>query len=201
MKKLAILIFLLLIKLSVFSQKSGSKNTLGSSADKNWGVGLRLGDPLGLTLKKYFGNNNAFEFNLGRTFLWGYRHDKYYKFKYRKDPYYLSPYYYNYSAVSFQFHYLKHRDISALTGLQLYFGGGPQLRVYKYSYSYYDRGGRFYDDTDSQVGIGVDGVFGAEYTFADFPITVFTDVNLYLEFAQNPLWLTLQGGLGGRFNF
>jgi hypothetical protein len=56
-KSLLIIVF---ANFSVFAQKKSSSNP-------NLGIGLRLGDPTGLTVKKYLGRN-ALEFNVGRTY-------------------------------------------------------------------------------------------------------------------------------------
>jgi hypothetical protein len=187
------------------SKKKSSGKDLGSSAQKNFGVGLKLGDPLGLTLKKYMGPKWGLEFVVGRTFYWGGGYDNYYDDKPpHNPPPGGGPYHDNYydpRGVSFQLHLLYHMDIPPVKGLQLYFGGGPQLRVLSYHYRYWYNGASYYDDSYHQVGFGLDGVFGSEYTFADVPITVFADLGLYMEVAGNPFWAAVQGGVGARFNF
>lgn len=225
--------------IEVFAQKSSSKKTkatkkeVGSSAPKNFGIGLRVGDPLGLTLKKYFGDKVALEFNVGKTFFWGSGYDRYYRYNDRRDfpngpypyyvngnPYYGNPgngnyyrgnpyyynglYYYDPSAVSMQLHILAQKSIPSVQGLQLYFGAGPQLRILSYKYGYYyntNIGPMYYEDRYTQVGVGIDGIFGTEYTFSGVPLTVFADLNLYIEIAKVPFWIGLQGGIGARFNF
>jgi hypothetical protein len=236
MKKNHLLFFLLMtfafLSHQAFSQKTSTKKTkkkavkesIGSSAAKNWAVGLRLGDPLGLTVKKYFGSKLGIEFNFGKTFFWGSGYDRYYQSQVPNPPpgYYYpnppgnlapnAPYYYNYydpNAVSFQLHILSHKSIRSVEGLQLYFGGGPQLRILSYKYDYWYNPSYYpyavsnypYTETYHQVNAGVDGVFGTEYTFSAVPITVFADINLYIEIASNPFWLAIQGGVGARFNF
>ena len=47
-----------------FAQKKGAP---AGGSPKSWGIGIRLGDPTGITIKKYFGTNKAIEFNVGRT--------------------------------------------------------------------------------------------------------------------------------------
>ncbi len=215
----------------VYSQKKSSKKdkkaSVGSSATKNWGVGLRLGDPLGLTVKKYFNDKMALEFNLGKTFFWGSGYNSYYRYRggkypnnniyyYKGNPYdngrYIdgNPYYHNgyyyYEprAVSIQLHLLAHKSIASVEGLQLYYGAGPQLRILSYNYGYYINypvGPQYYEEIYRQVGGGLDGIFGTEYTFASLPMTVFADINLYMEIAPVPFWLGIQGGVGARFNF
>lgn len=235
MKKFYCIVVILLFFASgheVFSQKKSSKSKgkseLGSSATKNVGIGIRIGDPLGLTVKKYFNDKVAIEFNLGKTFFWGSGYDPYYRYYYDKhhpvyQPYYVNGrpyyngrqvppgayyrdgfYYYDPWGVSMQLHLLGHKSIASATGLQIYYGAGPQLRIinYKYAYWYNAPGGPYYyEDRYRQVAFGLDGIFGAEYTFKDVPVSVFADINLYAEIVPIPLYLGIQGGIGARFNF
>ena len=55
----------------------------------------------------------------------------------------------------------------------------------------------FIDTTD----FGLDGIIGLEYTFKDAPISVFADLNLFMELLDDPFLPFLQGGVGGRYNF
>ncbi len=197
-----------------FAQKGGTP--------KSWGIGLRLGDPSGLTIKKYFGGNKAIEFNVGRTNVWGstsryderfanYYYDKYYDINndyYRdwkgKDWKYYRGYFgsnYAFRAYSFQFHYLIHNDIKALSGLRWYFGFGPQIKLLHYSFSYFDGFGRPISDSYVSANVGVDGVIGAEYTFAKVPLSVFVDAGLYMEIVREPFYIQGLIGTGVRFNF
>jgi hypothetical protein len=45
---------------------------------KSWGVGIRLGEPSGISIKKYLGKN-ALELNVGRAY-WGSWGNKYYNY-------------------------------------------------------------------------------------------------------------------------
>src|SRR5690606_20382923 len=61
---------------SANKNNSSRSNSNSGSINRNLGVGLRLGDPAGLTVKKYMGNNSAWEFNLGSSYRWGYDYDR-----------------------------------------------------------------------------------------------------------------------------
>ena len=192
----------LLAALSCFSQKY------------NWGVGLRAGDPMGITVKKYM-ENNALELNFGRTHLFGgkgyynNRFDDWYlenKFGY-KDFQYLG---FKASVpIGFQLHYLIHKDIPIddLEGLQWYFGAGGQLRFQTYTFDYrYKLEGNsewFYSTGErvTDIDFGGDGVIGLEFLIPDSPITIFTDVNIFVEIFDNPFLFWFQAGIGGRYNF
>jgi hypothetical protein len=187
-------------------------NIYSIPAQDNWGVGLRIGDPLGISVKKYMGDK-ALEFNVGRSHTF-YRHGWYNK---RFDVWYKNKnfgykefQYLNYHAstpVSIQAHYLFHKDIKSVNNLQWYWGVGAQFRIQNYYFDY-----RFKIQGDpnwyyavgekvTDLDIGVDGVLGLEYTFKDIPLSVFGDVMLFMEFADNPFAFWLQGGVGVRYNF
>ncbi len=186
-------------------------------AQNKWGVGIRLGDPSGLTLKKYM-STTAIELNVGRTH-WFYsnnwynkRFDKWYngqKFGYN-DFQYIG--YKVSTPIALQLHYLFRKDIkkiadNEINGLQYYLGFGGQVAFQKYNYDYryklkgdpnwyYETGGRVID-----FDLGVDGVAGLEYTFEEIPISLFLDVTLFMELANDPFLFHFQSGIGGRYNF
>ena len=54
--------------------------------------------------------------------------------------------------------YEHHMDISDIEGFQWYFGGGASASFYNYDY-----------DDVSNVGIGINGVIGLQYTLANAP--------------------------------
>lgn len=180
---------------------SSRSSSSSSSSAKNMGIGLRFGDPAGITFKKYSGNT-AWEINLGRSYRWGYRYDdrfyRYDRFDNRKL--------YDYKGHSagpttaLQIHWLKHHDINGANGLQFYYGVGPQARftnVY-YRYKYDDRE---YYERFTDLDLGVDGVIGLEYTFSDVPFSIFLDANAFIEVFDAPGWIHGQSGIGVRFNF
>lgn len=181
-----------------------------SEYSKNWGIGLRLGDPAGISIKKYIENGKALELNFGRTSLWGIGryngrfndlHIKYSHYKY--EDFHIQ------SAFSIQLHYLFHKnvwDINGLEdfkGLQWYYGFGGQLRIIniKYYYEYYDIFWRKGVENVTDIDLGGDGVVGLEYTFEDVPISLFLDLNLFVELFDNPLLIWFQSGIGVRYNF
>ena len=175
---------------------------VGTSAQKSLGIGLRLGDPTGFTLKKYFGND-ALEFNIGIPLNHGYDYGTYYYDKhYNGKPFYNGYYYDNYhynGGIAIQLHYLKHFDIKPVEGLQWYVGGGGQFRDHFYEVRYHDNYGYYHAEKQSYMLVGLDVLGGAEYTFRNFPASVFADLNFFLSFAQQVAFYP-QFGLGGRFN-
>jgi hypothetical protein len=184
----------------------------GGASNPGYGIGLRLGDPLGISFKKYMGSN-ALELNIGRSYLfhargwYGKRFDDWYgKKKFGYNEFQYQGYTAN-APLSIQLHYLFQKNIKSVENLQWYWGIGGQFRYQKYYFDYrYKVAGDnkwyyAYGERVTNIDLGLDGVLGLEYTFADLPISLFGDMNLFLEVADNPFALWFQAGIGGRFNF
>jgi len=183
-----------------------------TSLGQNWGLGFRLGDPSGLTIKKYNGNK-AFELSIGRTHLFN-RSDYYYG---RYDRWYVDQNFnykahelLNYSygrAVGIQFHYLVHKEVKNAVGLQWYYGAGVQLRLmsYRYNYRYKLENGPDWivvtDERVTETDFGLDGVLGLEYKIQNAPVSLFVDGTLFMELVDDPFYFSPQFGLGGRYTF
>jgi hypothetical protein len=204
---LKILIFsyiLFFVSTHSFSQKKSTRSS--STFPYHWGIGIKLGDPTGLSVKKYMGNK-ALELVVGRA----YYYDSYYGYyKYHDDRYKHGYYYgpgpgrnvYDFSTpLSLQVRYLIHKNINDLQGLRWYFGFGGQVRSISYYYDDYDMNG-FYLGTRraTDIALGGDALIGLEYTFDGVPLSIFADVNLYLEFYRRPFYPEGQGGIGIRYN-
>ena len=183
-----------------------------TTVGQDWGVGVRLGDPSGLSVKRYTASH-AWEFSLGRTSLFR-NSDYYYKrydnwyndrnFNYREHQlvsYKTSP------AIGLQIHYLKHRDVGGAEGLDWYYGFGGQVRTQSYAYTYrykVENGPDWIvvnEERVTEVDLGLDGALGLEYTFSDAPLAVFLDATLFMEIFDNPFVFWPQLGLGIRYNF
>ncbi len=93
MKKFFLALVTMLILLFLTIQAQGQ--------DRDWGIGLRLGDPTGVTAKKYFPSNKALELALGAD--------------------------HNGDGITFLVHYLIHHPISDAPGLDWYVGFGGQI--------------------------------------------------------------------------
>ena len=197
------------------SNAGSERSSSSSSIDYNWGVGIRLGDPSGITLKKYLSDGVAFEVSIGRTRLIQRKH--YYKDNfddwYDDNDYYYDDFEYQghkaSSPIGVQVHYLIQKPLfeNDVEGLYWYFGGGGQLsyRTYTYDYRYKLEGSSnwIYETgyTTRDIDFGVDGVIGAEYFMADIPLSFFADFTLFMELYDSPFLFYPNGGLGGRFNF
>lgn len=177
-----------------------------------WGIGFRLGDPSGLTVKKYW-SGHAFEASLGRTHLFrnnGYYHDHYdhwytdqhfdhvaHEFlSYRASP-----------ALGLQLHYLVQKDVRNAGDLDWYYGFGGQVRSqqFYYDYRYKPAPGPEWvvvrDERVTEVDLGLDGVIGLEYNFNNAPVSIFADLTLFMELVDDPFVFRPQGGFGARFRF
>jgi hypothetical protein len=198
-KKLLIIFFLHLSVICSYAQKKSAARSSGGSFPYQWGIGLKLGDPTGLTVKKYM-ENRALELIAGYPYYYNsyygnrFKHDKRYKNYIFGNPYKHS------NRASFQVRYLIHKDLSDFRGLRWYAGIGGQLRTISYYYDYSDQDGNLYTERTTSANLGVDGIIGMEYTFEDLPLSVFADINLYIELIKLPFYMEGQGGIGIRYN-
>jgi hypothetical protein len=176
MKKLFAMAFLAVL---IFAAASPSQ-----AQQKNWAIGLRLGEPTGLNVKKYIGKSNALDINVGTygTF-YGSR-------AYRNG-------YYRNAGLSIMINYLWQKRIRNADGLQWYYGLGGQLTTRKY---YYQKSGNN-DYYENNIGIGATGMIGIEYFIPNCPISLYADATPYLELFPSAFFLNLQAGIGGRVNF
>lgn len=164
-------------------------------------IGVRIGDPTGVTFKKYLANNGALEFVLGvPTYLvGGYNYNYYYD---HNNSYYGYNGHKSVFGVAMQAHYLKHFDIRPVDGLQWYVGGGLQLRNYTYDVYYSNWPYNNRETTRvSDLAFGLDVKGGAEYTFSNVPFSVFADLNIFMAASTVHSGVFAQPGIGGRYNF
>ncbi|MBT1704692.1 hypothetical protein [Chryseosolibacter indicus] len=200
---LIVLMLTITISQAQTKKQSAGKNKATSSTPTNWGVGIRLGDPLGVSAKKYLANGKALEFNIGQSSYWGYDYrDRFYDDRDFRDYYYLG--HRKNSAISIQGHLLFQKDFPNAQGLQWYWGVGPQLRfnTFTYRYRYSERNTWVHvSEKVTDVDFGVDGVIGLEYHIPGAPLSAFADINLLLELADDPFNFFGQGGIGIRYNF
>lgn len=169
------------------------------------GIGIRLGDPSGITYKKYFRNSHAIEFGIGSTGpAW---HDSYYRNSFKSRNIFDGYDYRSHRVASvlyLQGRYLLHYpiDVRDLEGRwDWYWGVGGVMKFAKVRYRYRDGDPSFEETgTYNDIDFGPEGIIGTEYTFEDVPLTVFAEVSLMLEIVDR---VTLQpfGAAGLRYNF
>lgn len=171
------------------------------------GIGLRLGDPVGLTYKKYLPQDRAIEFGIGgASAQW---HRTYYQNSFDEYSQYDNYRYIGHtleSTIYFQGRYLFHYNIpiEGMEGkLDWYWGAGGMLKIAKIKYKYQDRevNPRTATDVKTDIDIGPEGILGMEYFFEDIPLAVFGEASLLVELADRPGSVRVFGGLGLRYLF
>ncbi|MFD1140354.1 hypothetical protein ACFQ4C_04510 [Larkinella insperata] len=174
MKKTLSLFIVLLLGLTISQQAHAQTN--------NWAVGFRIGEPAGINIRKYFGENHAFDLNIG-TYggIYGNRRS------YRRGMY-------RNVGVSVQGHYLWHGSIGKLETLHYYYGFGGQVNRRNY---YLNRNS---NERVPEISLGGSGVAGLEYFLPNKPLSVFLETGAYVEVLPAPFFLGLQSGLGVRLN-
>ena len=178
-----------------------------SVAAQDRSIGLRLGDPTGITYKKYFGRTHAHAFEVGiGSALYGW-HDNYHTNSFRAYGPYDDFRYRSHSVMStvyLQGRYLQHYNIYVqdLEGKwDWYWGAGAVLKYSKVRYHFQNDGPPF-NDTDiyNDVDFGPEGIAGMEYTFEEIPLTVFAEISVFLEIVDR-VTLRPLSGLGARYRF
>ena len=97
------------------------------SQNQNWGIGLRLGDPTGVSAKKYLGANNGLELALGSN-LEG-------------------------RGIQFLAHYLFHFPVGNAQGLHWYYGFGAQIEDHHHDNEDIGRDGETEFGADGVLGL------------------------------------------------
>jgi len=183
-----------------------------SFAQKNMGIGLKVGSLNGITFKKYSAVSDI-EINLGHSYAYNTnltRWDAYfYDVWIIKNGNVASDWKFKdvrvYTPVAIQGRLLFHKNLNkigdeSVSGLKWYYGIGGQLvsRRVDFIVEYL---GTKYVESYNDIDLGVDGIIGLEYTLEDIPLAFFLDVNLLIELIDEPFVLWPQAGLGGRFRF
>ena len=175
MKKPLLLMLLIISSITIKAQEKG------------WAVGAKIGDPAGLTIRKYLNNDkNVIEVNVGvYGALWGLRGN------YKSGSF-------DGAGLSFSGTYLWHNEMSSR--LKNYYGFGVQFT----SRSYYENkvlNGVPYKDQTPATGLGGLGQAGLEYFLPSSPISIFGEIGAYVELIPAVFYFHPQGGLGARLNF
>lgn len=181
-------VLLLIITSTTFAQRQG--------------IGIRIGDPLGVSYKRYLGMK-AFEFGLGSSSQG--MHKAYYRNSFESHSRFDDADYISHSVRSTIYlngRYLIHNAIH-VDGMEgkwdWYWGLGAMLKFATVRYRYNDVQAN-QRETFHDIDLGPEGIAGMEYTFQDVPVSVFADVSLMLEIV-NRVTLRPFGGVGVRYNF
>ncbi|UBM59206.1 hypothetical protein LAG90_00850 [Marinilongibacter aquaticus] len=155
--------------------------------DKNMAIGLRVGEPLGLNLRKYFRyGDRSFDVNFG---TYGFIYGRYRK--YRKG-------HYDASGIMFQGLYNFNTSLGKNDGVHAYAGFGGQVNYRGYSADENQLGERL--RPEKQISLGPAGNVGLEYNIPGNDLGVFLDAGLYAELVPDLLFLHPQVSAGIRVN-
>jgi hypothetical protein len=155
--------------------------SVAQAQENNFAMGFRVGEPFGITARKYFNYDHSFELNFG-TYGFLYRTEV----DYRKGSY-ESP------GMSLQGHYLWNKNLDRKgERFWAYYGFGGQMnrRVYRDKNNLADR----------TFSFGPSGTAGLEYFRPNDKFSIFFDVGMYLELAPRPLFWNPAIGGGVRVN-
>lgn len=149
----------------------------------NWAIGARLGEPSGINVRKYFGTNHAFDLNIG-TYggLYGTKRS------YRVGEY-------KSVGLTIQGHFLWHTALTKSESIRAYYGFGGQINNRKYYPP------RLNGEYENALSLGGSAVAGLEFFPAGKPYSIFLETGGYVEILQAPFFLSLNSGLGLRYNF
>ncbi len=114
--------------------------------DYNSAIGLRFGYPLSISYKTFLTESNALELYAGYRGYSGI---------------------YSYFTVGGL--YEIHKPINGVDGLSWYYGGGVSVQFFTYDNSY------VFTDDNGSLGVGISGVLGLVYKFADAPFNLSVD--------------------------
>ncbi|MEM9857573.1 MAG: hypothetical protein AAF843_09460 [Bacteroidota bacterium] len=168
------------------------------------GIGLRVGDPFGISYKQYGNNRAALEFTLGTTSR--NRHNAYYKDKFKSindfDRFNYSDHTVDFTLAA-QGRYLLHYSFPAnVEGrLDWYWGLGAHLRLSTLEYAYFDESESLSFDERTNFDLGPEGIIGMEYELQDYPIVGFGEFSLLGELVDQPLKFRLFAAVGVRYAF
>jgi hypothetical protein len=177
-----------------------------SNAQKH-ALGLRLGDPMGITYKNYLDKTHSVEAILGSAspdWHWGYYQRSFDNYSQYDNDRYISHRVLN--TLYLQARYLVNYNIQidGMVGkLDWYWGLGALLKSANVRYTFQDLSGTqpVRTDTKYNIDLGPEGIIGLEYKFEDIPVSVFGETSLLIELLDRPGAVRVFGGGGVRYNF
>lgn len=151
----------------------------------NWAIGVKVGEPIGLNVRKYFDSGTKnFDVNVGTYgLLWGGTR------KYAGNPYYVGTAGFMLQGI---FHWNK--QLGSSERFQVYYGFGGQLNSRKTA--------RVVGNNSSirERTIGGVGNAGIEYSLPDNDLSLFVDGGVYVELIGKPLFMAVPASVGLRLN-
>ncbi len=174
---------------------------------RNYSLGVRVGDPYGITGKVYFKNRWGVEVILGKTFAALHNvankeaFDKLGNLSYDTTTYLGHEVKRSYVVA---IRAAKHFSIGGYTGLDWYAAAGVQGRYYQSHYVFQYTEAALtnvtsYDDTI--ISGGPDVAIGIEFVVPYQPLGIFAEVGAFSDVLNGDLVPNFLGGLGFRYNF
>jgi hypothetical protein len=166
------------LSLMAFQANAQRRTSGGSPGDYNTALGLRVNPWLaGFTVKHFIQGPHAIEGIVHHYFENG------------DDA----------SNVTFTGLYEYHWNVFGKSEWNMYAGGGAHIGFWR-DYYWDNNGRRRNDGTD--VAVGLDGIFGVEYTFKNIPLNLSADLKPYVNFNGYNDFLGEQiGGFSVRYTF
>jgi hypothetical protein len=172
MKKYTFLLFFFINVGSAFAQED------------NFAVGFRIGEPLGINIRKYFNGDKAFDLNVG---TYGFLYNK--VIPYNKGEY-------KSAGLMIQAILSKHHALFNRENIRGYYGVGGQINSRKYYPDKY----KAQDVIVNSLAIGTTGIVGLEVFLSNQKLSIFTEGGLYIELMPSPLFYNPQASGGVRLN-
>ncbi|MDQ1267104.1 MAG: hypothetical protein QG635_2257 [Bacteroidota bacterium] len=168
MKRFRLVLFTLIIFVMCFSVTKSF-----APKDKNFGLGVILGEPTGLTAKLWLHNNSAFAFCLGNSYL---------------------------GTLRVGVDYLWHFNAFNSSIVSLYAGPGIAIGIGESSGWLYVNKDRKWYRADDNIGLGARAVFGVNIVPRNTPLEFFGEIGVLVGF--NPtIYTNVEGAIGFRFYF
>lgn len=144
-----------------------------SPQGKNFGFGIMLGEPTGLTAKFWTSKDNALAFCLGNSYLGNLRIGA---------------------------DYLWHFNAFNSKIVNMYSGPGIALGIGESSGWWYHNKNKVWYKEDDGIGLGVRGVFGINIVPRNTPLEIFGELGVMVGFLPGT-FTNVEGAIGIRYYF
>lgn len=144
-----------------------------SPQNKDFGFGIMLGEPTGLTAKIWTARDRAFALSLGNSYLG--------KFRIGAD-------------------YLFHFNAFNSNVVNMYAGPGAAIGIGQSGGWWYSNDNKNWYKQDSETGVGVRGVFGVNVVPRNTPLEIFGEIGVMIGIIPS-MHTNAEGAIGIRFYF
>lgn len=151
----------------------------------NWAIGVKVGEPVGLNVRKYFDSGRKnFDLNFGTYgFLWGATRS------HNNKPYYKSQ-----TGLMVQGIFHWNNQLGAAERFQVYYGFGGQINSRKRVPPVSN------NVPEKHISLGGVANTGMEYSLPNNDLSIFAELGLYAEIAPKPLFIHIPANVGIRLN-